>query len=50
MYGWTSDEDGLRHGGIEAADASQDLAKYVLVTSAAFASYVIEIGRKANLF
>lgn len=49
MYGWTSDDDGIRHGGIEAADADQALAKYVLVTCSAFVSYLIEEGRKAGL-
>ncbi len=49
MYGWTSDADGIRHAGIEAADADQALAKYVLLTCSAFVSYLIEQGRKANL-
>lgn len=49
MYGWTSDDDGIRHGGIEAADVDQALAKYVLVTSSAFVSYLVEEGRKAGL-
>ncbi|KAA9110372.1 AbiJ-NTD4 domain-containing protein [Microbacterium rhizomatis] len=49
MYGWTSDEDGVRHGSIEAASADQALAKYVLVTCSAFVSYLIEEGRKTGL-
>lgn len=49
MYGWTSDADGIRHAGIEAADADQALAKYVLVTCSAFVSYLIEEGRKTGL-
>ena len=49
MYGWTSDDDGIRHGGIDVADADQALAKYVLVTSSAFVSYLIEEGRKVGL-
>lgn len=49
MYGWTSDEDGIRHGGIEAADADQSLAKYMLITCSAFVSHIIESGRKAKL-
>ncbi|WP_282827162.1 AbiJ-NTD4 domain-containing protein [Gulosibacter sediminis] len=49
MYGWTSDDDGIRHGGIDVADADQVLAKYVLVTSSAFVSYLIEEGRKVGL-
>jgi hypothetical protein len=49
MYGWTSDEDGIRHGGIEAADADQSLAKYMLVACSAFVAHIIETGRKAEL-
>lgn len=49
MYGWTSNGDGIRHGGIDAADADQALAKYVLVTCSAFVSYLVEEGRKTGL-
>lgn len=49
MYGWTSNDDGIRHGGIEAAAADQALAKYVLVTCSAFVSYLTEEGRKTGL-
>ncbi len=49
MYGWTSDDDGIRHGGIDAADADQALAKYVLVTCSAFVSYLVEEGQRAEL-
>lgn len=36
IYGWASDEDGLRHGGETAPDIDQDLARYMLVTCSAF--------------
>lgn len=49
MYGYTSDESGVRHGAIEAATVDQSLAKYMLVTCSAFVSYLIEEGRKAKL-
>lgn len=49
MYGWTSDEDGIRHAGIEAADVDQALAKYALVTCSAFVSYLVEEARKVGL-
>lgn len=49
MYGYTSDDDGIRHGGIEAANADQALAKYMLVTCSAFVSYLIEEARKTGL-
>ncbi|GAB3584606.1 hypothetical protein GCM10027406_31300 [Leifsonia lichenia] len=49
MYGWTSSANGIRHAGIEAADADQAIAKYMLVTCSAFVSYLIEAGRKTEL-
>jgi len=49
MYGWTSDADGIRHGGIDPAEVDQALAKYMLVTCSAFVSHLIEAGRKAGL-
>lgn len=49
MYAWASDEKGIRHAGIDAADADQALAKYVLVTCSAFVSYLTEEGRKKGL-
>lgn len=49
MYGWTSDADGIRHAGIEPATTGQAIAKYMLVASSAFVTYLIESGRKAQL-
>lgn len=49
MYGYASDGHGIRHGSIEAANADQALAKYMLVTCSAFVSYLIEEGRKTSL-
>lgn len=49
MYGWTSDAEGIRHAAVEAADADQAIAKYMLVTCSAFVTYLIETGRKAKL-
>ena len=49
MYGWTSDANGIRHAGIEAADADQAIATYVLVVCSAFVSYLIEEGRITGL-
>lgn len=48
MYGYTSEEGGLRHGGDEIADVDQALAKYVLVTCSAMVAYLAEEGGKAN--
>lgn len=49
MYGWTSDANGIRHAGIDAADADQALAKYMLVACSAFVSLLMERGLKASL-
>jgi hypothetical protein len=49
IYGWTSDENGVRHGAIDAATIDQTVAKYMLVSCSAFVSYLVEEGRKANL-
>ena len=49
MYGWTSDDKGIRHASIEAADVDQSLAKYMLITCSAFVSYLIEEGNKKDL-
>lgn len=49
MYGWTSDANGIRHAGIEAADANQALAKYALVSCSAFISYLLDEGQKTGL-
>lgn len=32
MYGYTSDESGIRHGGIDFTNAPSEDAKYMLVT------------------
>ncbi|MFF7292030.1 AbiJ-NTD4 domain-containing protein [Microbacterium sp. NPDC008134] len=49
MYGWTSDAQGIRHAAVEATEADQAIAKYMLVTCSAFVTYLIESGRKAEL-
>ena len=49
LYGWASDEDGVRHGAIDAASIDQTMAKYILVSCSAFVSYLTEEGRKAGL-
>ena len=42
LYGYTSDEDGIRHGGIDFANAPSEDAKYMLVSCSAFINYLIE--------
>lgn len=48
MYGWTSDENGVRHSAAAPPTVDQATAKYMLVTCSGFVSWLIEEGRKAN--
>lgn len=41
MYGYTSDEDGIHHGGIDFKHAPIEDARYMLVTCSAFVNYLI---------
>lgn len=41
LYGYTSDEDGIRHGSIDFTNASFEDAKYMLVSCSAFVNYLI---------
>lgn len=40
LYGYTSDENGIRHGGINFKGASSDDARYMLVSCSAFINYL----------
>ena len=42
LYGYTSDEQGIRHGGIDFKEAPAEDAKYMLVSCSAFVNYLIE--------
>lgn len=42
LYGYTSDEDGIRHGGMDFKGAPAEDAKYMLVSCSAFVNYLIE--------
>lgn len=48
MYGYTSDVDGIRHGGIDFTNAPAEDAKYMLVSCSAFVNYLIEKFSKTN--
>ena len=41
LYGYTSDEGGIRHGSIDFAGASSEDAKYMLISCSAFVNYLI---------
>lgn len=42
LYGYTSDESGIRHGGIDFSYAPAEDAKYMLISCSAFVNYLIE--------
>ena len=42
LYGYASDENGIRHGGIDFTNAPVEDAKYMLVSCSAFVNYLIE--------
>lgn len=48
MYGYTSDADGIRHGGIDFTNAPAEDAKYMLISCSAFVNYLIEKFSKVN--
>ena len=41
MYGWTSDESGIRHSLTTGADPGFAAARYMLVACSAFVNYLI---------
>lgn len=42
LYGYTSDESVIRHGGIDFIEVSREDAKYVFISCSAFVNYLIE--------
>ena len=42
LYGYASDENGIRHGGIDFKNAPAEDAKYMLISCSAFVNYLIE--------
>ncbi len=42
IYGYASDSDGIRHGGIDFKNAPSEDAKYMLISCSAFVNYLIE--------
>lgn len=48
LYGYTSDENGIRHGGIDFKGAPVEDAKYMLISCSAFLNYLIEKWSKVN--
>ena len=49
LYGYTSDEKGIRHGGIDFNTVPAEDAKYMLISCSAFVNYLLEKWAKMNL-
>jgi len=50
LYGYTSDEQGIRHAMLEEAEVGFDEAKFMVVSCSAFLNYLIGKAISANLF
>lgn len=42
LYGYTSDADGIRHGGIDFTNAPEEDAKFMLIACSAFTNYLAQ--------
>ena len=42
LYGYTSDEGGIRHGSVDYVEAPSEDAKYMLISCSAFVNYLVE--------
>ena len=49
LYGYTSDENGIRHGGIDFKSVPAEDAKYMLISCSAFVNYLIEKWSKVQM-
>ncbi len=48
LYGYTCDQGGIRHGGIDFTNAPEEDARYMLVTCSAFVNYLKDKYAKAQ--
>lgn len=49
IYGWTSDEGGIRHGMSEQANVDEEDARMMLVACSAFVNYLVSKAEKAGV-
>lgn len=49
LYGYISDENGIRHGGIDFTSAPAEDAKYMLISCFVFINYLIEKWTKIKM-
>jgi len=50
LYGYSSDEDGIRHAILEQPNISFAEAKYMIISCSAFVNYLIDKGNQMGLF
>jgi hypothetical protein len=50
LYGYTSDENGIRHAGIDFKGVNSEDAKYMLISCSAFVNYLIEKWNKLSSY
>ena len=48
LYGYASDENGIRHAGVDFKNAPAEDARFMLITCSAFVNYLIEKWDKVN--
>lgn len=48
LYGYASNESGIRHGGIDFTNAPAEDAKYMLISCSTFVNYLVEKWSKIN--
>jgi hypothetical protein len=49
LYGYTSDESGIRHAILESKDIGFAEAKFMLVTCSAFVNFAVDKAKAAKL-
>ena len=49
LYGYTSSEEGIRHGSIKESEVDFDIAKFMLVSCSAFVNYLVSRASKAGI-
>ena len=49
LYGYTSDEDGIRHGMAEEPDIGYEEAQYMVISCSAFVNYMIGRAQKSGV-
>jgi len=49
LYGYTSDDDGIRHALLDEANLDMEDARFMLVSCSAFVNYLVVKAQKAGI-